>query len=265
MKNFYTLSFLAFGLLSNAQINVGITGNVAGVYINEIHYDNEGADINEFIEVAGPAGTDLSAYTITLYNGNDNTSYDTIHLSGIIASENSGTGTVSFAANGIQNGAPDGIALSKTGNSDIQFLSYEGVMSAVDGSATGLNSVDISVSESGTTPIGYSLEYDESSNSWMVSTDDTPGVFTQGATLSSKSNKLLGLRIYPNPVANGILNVETQFNKEKTITFYNILGKEITTKTTSEINININELPKGMYLVKIEEEGSSVTEKLIIE
>ena len=32
----------------------------AAVWVNEIHYDNAGADQNEFIEVAGPAGTDLA-------------------------------------------------------------------------------------------------------------------------------------------------------------------------------------------------------------
>src|SRR5690606_35449458 len=30
------------------------------VFINEIHYDNTGTDAGEFVEVAGPAGTDLA-------------------------------------------------------------------------------------------------------------------------------------------------------------------------------------------------------------
>ena len=36
------------------------------VFINEIHYDNTGTDAGEFIEIAGPAGTDLSGYSIVL-------------------------------------------------------------------------------------------------------------------------------------------------------------------------------------------------------
>ena len=39
------------------------------VFINEIHYDNTGTDAGEFIEIAGPAGTNLSDYSIVLYNG----------------------------------------------------------------------------------------------------------------------------------------------------------------------------------------------------
>jgi hypothetical protein len=40
----------------------------------------------------------------------------------------------------------------------IQFLSYEGTFLAVGGEANGMMSTDIGVSESGTTPVGYSLQ-----------------------------------------------------------------------------------------------------------
>ena len=40
------------------------------VFVNEIHYDNAGTDAGEAIEVAGPAGTDLTGWSIVLYNGN---------------------------------------------------------------------------------------------------------------------------------------------------------------------------------------------------
>ena len=47
------------------------------VFINEIHYDNSGTDVNEFIEIAGPAGTNLAEYSIVLYNGSGGAVYDT--------------------------------------------------------------------------------------------------------------------------------------------------------------------------------------------
>ncbi len=42
------------------------------VFINEIHYDDSTStgDINEGVEIAGPAGTDLTDWKIVLYNGN---------------------------------------------------------------------------------------------------------------------------------------------------------------------------------------------------
>jgi hypothetical protein len=42
----------------------------ANVFINEFHYDTAGTDAGEFIEVAGLAGTDLSGWSLVLYNGN---------------------------------------------------------------------------------------------------------------------------------------------------------------------------------------------------
>ena len=39
------------------------------VRFSEIHYDNVGTDVQEAIEVSGPAGTDLTGWTVVLYNG----------------------------------------------------------------------------------------------------------------------------------------------------------------------------------------------------
>ena len=55
---------------------------MASVFINELHYDNSGADTGEAIEIAGSAGTDLNGWSIELYNGNGGTLYNKINLSG---------------------------------------------------------------------------------------------------------------------------------------------------------------------------------------
>ena len=39
------------------------------LFINEFHYDNSGADVGEFVEVAGTAGTNAAGYRLLLYNG----------------------------------------------------------------------------------------------------------------------------------------------------------------------------------------------------
>ena len=127
------------------------------VFINEIHYDNASSDTGEGIEIAGTAGTDLSAYSIVLYNGADQEADDTIILSGILPNQLDGYGTLEFFISGIQNGSPDGFALIK-GDEVIQFLSYEGDFTAVDGPAAGMLSTDIGVEESSSTPAGYSLQ-----------------------------------------------------------------------------------------------------------
>ena len=48
---------------------LAFTEDPATVWINEIHYDNIGADADEFVEIAGPADTTLTGWTIVLYNG----------------------------------------------------------------------------------------------------------------------------------------------------------------------------------------------------
>ena len=83
------------------------------IFISEFHYDNSGTDVGEFVEVTAPAGTDLTGWSIVLYNGTGGASYDTDSLTGTVANQSVGFGTmvVDYASNGIQNGAPDGIAL----------------------------------------------------------------------------------------------------------------------------------------------------------
>ena len=129
------------------------------VFINEIHYDNIGADVGEAVEVAGPAGTDLSGWSLVLYNGSGGAPYATTVLNGVIPDLLGGYGVLAFyyPANGIQNGAPDGLALVGPGNVVAQFLSYEGSFTAVGGPADGLTSVDILVSEN-LSPIGLTLQ-----------------------------------------------------------------------------------------------------------
>lgn len=133
----------------------------ATVFISEFHYDNDGTDQGEAIEVFGPAGTDLTGWTLDLYNGNNNLRYDTDPLPASIP-DIDGTGygvvVVNYPTNGIQNGGPDGMALVDDVGMVRQFLSYEGTMTATDGPAAGLESTDIGVAESSTTPIGESLQ-----------------------------------------------------------------------------------------------------------
>ncbi|HHZ64216.1 MAG TPA: PKD domain-containing protein [Flavobacteriales bacterium] len=127
------------------------------VFINEIHYDNDGTDTNEGIEIAGPAGTDLSCYELLFYNGADSLQDPSLTLTGTIPDQMCGYGTVWFAKTAIQNGPRDAVGLLNTCNSTvIQFLSWEGEMQALDGPAMGMTSVDIGVSEPGC--VGHSLQ-----------------------------------------------------------------------------------------------------------
>ncbi len=161
------------------------------IFINEIHYDNVGSDVNEFVEVAGTAGIDLTQYALVLYNGNGGVEYGTTNLTGTIDNEGNGFGAVAFTypANGVQNGAPDGVALIKLPNTVVQFLSYEGVFTATNGPAAGLVSQDIGVLEDGANPVGTSVQLTGTGQqygnfTWIGPVTASPGTLNSGQTIN---------------------------------------------------------------------------------
>lgn len=85
-----------------------------------------------------------------------------------------------YPTNGIQNGAPDGLALVNNGTV-IQFLSYEGSFTAVGGPADGMSSVDIGVEEGSSTPIGFSLQLSGTGKAYTDFTWVAPANSTFGA------------------------------------------------------------------------------------
>jgi predicted extracellular nuclease len=166
------------------------------VWINEFHYDDAGADIGEFIEIAGVAGTDVTGWSIVRYNGSNGAPYTspgTIPtLSGTIPnSTGTGFGVLSFVLpqDGLQNGAPDGLALVDNLGNVVEFISYEGVFTATSGPAAGLSSIDVGVSESGIadgTSIARTGTGDDSTDfTWTLSAADTPGAVNGGQTLTT--------------------------------------------------------------------------------
>ncbi|MFN2197636.1 MAG: lamin tail domain-containing protein, partial [Anaerolineales bacterium] len=178
-------------LVACAAVLVGLlaVGSVVraepAVFINEIHYDNASTDAGEAVEIAGPAGTDLTAWTLVLYNGNGGADYDTIVLNGTLPDLGGGHGVLSFATTGLQNGAPDGLALVDASSAVVQFLSYEGSFVAVGGPADGMSSEDIGVSEGSSTPVGASLQLTGTGTTytdftWTAVDTNTFGAFNTG-------------------------------------------------------------------------------------
>jgi len=176
------LLFLTLFLLSLSNLSA------QSVFINEFHYDNIGADSDEGWEISGIAGTNLNCYDIILYNGSTGASYSTITLSGIISDQQCGYGSISFLESGIQNGAPDGIALYNTCTSTlIQFLSYEGSFTATNGVANGVTSTDIGVTETGTTLVGQSLQLIGNGTTYVDFTWQSPTTNSMG-TINTGQN-----------------------------------------------------------------------------
>ena len=158
-----------------------------GAWINEIHYDNAGADVDEGVEIAGPAGLSLTGWLLIAYNGSTGLRYDTVLLSGVLPDQESGFGTLWFTILGLQNGSPDGLALIDDAGEVVEFLSYEGSFTAGDGPAAGQTSTEIPVVEPNDTPIGLSLQLQGIGNSsadfiWASGVPHTRGTVNAGQT-----------------------------------------------------------------------------------
>lgn len=140
-------------------------------YISEI--DTRGNIGNEFVEVAAPAGTDMSGFTLYIYDE-----------SGSVLSGPYGMGSLQTTISGqdvyvLDNasvGLPgirgeNGVALVDDTGAVVQFVSFEGrVVSASDGPAAGLSSTDI-----GTQTSSGSLQSDDGGNSYYSQSTPNSG------------------------------------------------------------------------------------------
>lgn len=81
------------------------------------------------------------------------------------------------------------------------------------------------------------------------------------ATLSSdEATVKKNIQIYPNPVTD-FVQIKTD-DKIKSVELYDQLGRQIR-KFNNEKTINIRQFPKGVYIMKVETEKATLTEKII--
>ncbi|HEV2799249.1 MAG TPA: lamin tail domain-containing protein [Pyrinomonadaceae bacterium] len=227
------------------MLTPSVANPTSTVFINEFHYDDSTAagDTNEFVEVAGPAGTNLTGWSIVLYNGEGTPagrSYSTTALPTSIPSEQGGYGTVaiSYNTNGIQNGQPDGIALVNNGTL-VQFLCYEGTFTASDGPANGQACTNIGVSETNSTAPGSSLHLTGTGTkygdfTWSATTTNTKDAVNTGQTFTGGAPADTAPTVASTTPADNALNVPA--NTNISITF-----SEPVTATSSSFQINCNQ------------------------
>ncbi len=171
-------------------------------WINEIHYDNTGTDSGEFIEIIieNAETYNLNDFTVTLYNGNNGSIYDSKTIDEFTEGsiiEGFTFYYFMYSTNGIQNGSPDGIALDYQDTLiPGQFLSYEGTFEGIGGPADGVTSIDIGVEESSQTQIGESLQLAGSGTqyshfSWQPPASETPGNLNNNQTFGASEPAII--------------------------------------------------------------------------
>lgn len=157
------------------------------VHFSELHYDNIGTDVNEKIEIEGPANRNLTGWSVVLYGGDaapDFSAYSTTTLGVSLPTSCGTTGVivVSYAENGIKNakfngtGNPAGMALVNNTGAVVEFLSYEGTFTALDGPAAGMVSTDIGVAEVEPGPAPGNSLHRSSAGGWSAASAQDFGV-----------------------------------------------------------------------------------------
>lgn len=150
--------------------------------INEIDYDQVGADTDGFVEIfnGGSSEANLSSIALVLVDGGTGTEYVRRALSGTLAA-----GAYLVVAVDAQNG-PDGVALIDTGDGTLlDALSYEGAIEAATIGSQTYNLVEgtqLPVSVADSTTVGGSLarvpnghDANDAAADWSFTTTITRG------------------------------------------------------------------------------------------
>jgi hypothetical protein len=151
--------------------------------LNEIDYDQVGADTGGFVELynAGRGTADLGGLAIVLVDGGTASEYETIPLSGALLA-----GEFRVVQVDPDNGAPDGVALYDTVEQVVvDALSYEG---AIESAAIGAGRFSLvegtalpaGVADSDTTPgtlsrLPSGSDTDDAAADWAFTNHPTPG------------------------------------------------------------------------------------------
>ena len=170
-------SMLGSGSTTGGLFALASESTLTAPFINEIAYDDAGTDDMEFVEIAGPAGFDLSNCTLQFYSAAGTELYNTLTLSGIIPNESGGVGAVVFPVSPIQNGV-DGVAL-ECGGTLIEFISYEGTFTPTTGPAAGVVSTNIGMDNNNDDSLQNTGT--DSSGPWVNTEAATPGTINTAA------------------------------------------------------------------------------------
>ncbi|MGB1308958.1 MAG: lamin tail domain-containing protein [Oceanihabitans sp.] len=118
------------------------------------------------------------------------------------------------------------------------------------------------------------LHLDATSNdlgaNWGVATNDlgngdfgTPGA-ENDFSLSVNTVVVNTFNVFPNPTNTGIVNITSKTNETITVSAFNILGKQVLQQTLTNNVLNVSKLNSGVYILKIAQNGNTITKKLVI-
>ncbi|HNU59557.1 MAG TPA: T9SS type A sorting domain-containing protein, partial [Aquaticitalea sp.] len=70
--------------------------------------------------------------------------------------------------------------------------------------------------------------------------------------------------VYPNPTSLGYVNISSNDVAPLSVKVFDVLGKQVLNQTLSNNRLDVSSLKSGVYIMKINQNGASVTKKLVI-
>jgi hypothetical protein len=259
----------------------GITGAEVG---NAARLDNTGEDVNRAFGTAVTSGTLYYSFLINVTTG---TAGYFLHL---------GNGTANFAARiYVKPSATSGKI--NFGLSNTSTASYATIPTDFESSTTYLIIVKYDVSTTGAVSMWVKAGVDlplteatagapEHTNSgtgialiegiYLRQYSSTQNITVDGirvatawpvdGTLGVGKNEIANFALYPNPVKGGKVFISSNNNDaERTVAIFDVLGKQVVAQKGTQSSVEVSHLTKGVYIIKVTEEGKTATRKLVVE
>ena len=242
-QNYILIIFLVFSIFSFSQ----------NVFISEIHTDTG-------VEVTGPSGEKLKDYSIQVYKSNFWGLYSvgSTKLTGKLGPGSDTYYSKNFEINNLELSWWDWgrIIVLKNNKGSVDAVSY--------GYFGALQYEDVTyIGEEPNATDGTSAQLIE--DVWIQTNKATPGEVNSAKSLSVVKNNIEGFKMYPNPVSNGELNIASNNWSDKEVEIYNMNGQQMYNKLLKNNEVlDIHNLNKGIYLVRIIEDDKIATRKLIV-
>jgi hypothetical protein len=268
---------MAHDLIDNAGepfVNFPSTGEELGFTASYAPYDTPGVGLTDGDSVGvtsiapdgdHPFPDGVQGYKISDVDGNFILEFDKFELTGISAGVfiNYFIADTGFEGDGTENASgSDRIRIyvkNLTDNTEQDILNSTGTNINELGLQGAWQEGDVSINDIGSSyQLVIEARCNASTEAFFFDNIQFAGI------LGLENNSQETFSIYPNPASNGYVNVTSSTSGVKTISVYDVLGKQIINTTISSYTLNVSELTSGVYILKIIQNGILSTKKLVI-
>ena len=195
------------------------------------------------------------------------------------ANPDTSTGTFDIGLSNSGSSPDFGTTLYNVGETILIVMSYDtatGNMNAwvnpsqaeLEGASTPAATISSALSAQASSINGFVLRQDSTSETPFILFDElrvgTSWADVTPMSLSLGDNLANDFNLFPNPVTNGIVNINSNSADAMQVQVYDVLCKMVKSETLRNNTLDVSNLNTGLYILKITQNQNSVTKKLVI-